>query len=151
MRWRFGRALMVMSLLLTGAPLAARAEDGAPAHASAEDCAAMVPILQYARGRVFDAGVPMASTSYGVDCDWKALGFAPSVVTSDNYQNSDSGFNFSIANPPLPNDGRTREFTLTLVGWNRSAKGGLYDVHKCTTKKQNGRWQFVSCRNSFAT
>jgi hypothetical protein len=109
---------------------------------SAEDCAAIGAILQDPSANHPQLTLSfMAAGSYGMDCDWKAIGVQAPRTTSEN-----KGGIYSFVNPGNANDGKLREFELHYVFYGKD--GTSYGTGKsthCSARKQDGRWRFDAC------
>ena len=106
-----------------------------PVQTSAEDCAAMAVTLQPSlfdlggfRGDMFN----MSEGSYGVDCDWKALGVEAPRITSVK-SGAISG-----------SKSRIRRITRDQATWT-DGHGVWLATGYCEAEKNAGKWQRRGC------
>ena len=125
-------------------PFAAVAQPTAPSSVptSAEDCAAIAVMLGASLPDLPGGKGDMAKGSYGVNCDWKALGVKPPTIASTK-----SKYFFWFVKPNDPNDGQRRriERDQGFGGKGKDERGGTLAVGYCDAEMKSGKWQLVTC------
>ena len=141
------RVAVTFFAIFLALPLAGLTQEpsGNRSPASAEDCAALAVIMDGVRGRIFSGDTPMAAYSFGVDCDWKALGVAPPIVEPPTPPASGVIVHFLFSHVG-PDTGENRSFQLTVSGRNLKGPGGFGQVYQCTANKLNGKWGSTGCK-----
>lgn len=109
---------------------------------SDEDCAAIAAMLGAPLSDLPGGKGDMATGSYGVDCDWKALGVKPPTVAS-----AKTKYFFWFVKPNDPGDSQRRriERDQGFGGKGKDERGGTLAVGYCDAEKRDGKWQLVTC------
>jgi hypothetical protein len=132
-------------------PFAAMAQDGAPSHAGADECAVMAEAGEAKlHWREKSPDMPMSPGSYGKDCDWKALGIKAFTIPPPDPGPYFQGVRFSFSRPIFSADGRRATVDYT-IGGSSGPRTYFYQGFKCTVKKAGGRWKLSSCPMQFIT
>jgi hypothetical protein len=140
-------ARLVALAVLSTLAVAATAQVNSSPNASADDCAVIGAIAQ---GQGSWPSAPMSAKSFGVACDWKALGLPQPAITTEEHP----GLSFGYSQPVYSADGLQATVNYSYGG-DHSAQGHpeqyFYTGSKCTAQKRDGKWQSLGCRMSFIT
>ena len=117
--------------------------------ANANDCA-VIGVIARGQWKAALPDVPMNAKSFGVSCDWTALGLAQPVITNEDHPS----LSFSYS-PPVYSADALQATVNYSYGGDHSAQGHpeqyFYTGSKCTAEKRGGKWQFIACRMSYIT
>ena len=145
------RARLAAITAFSALPFAVMAQDNAPGPASAEDCAVIAAVGEdRLKWREQLPDMDMFAKSYGVDCDFKALGIKDFKIPALGPGPYYSGVRFSFSRPAYSADG-----LQATIDYNMGGNGGpteyFYTGYKCTAQKRGQRWQSVACTMQFIT
>lgn len=136
-------ALVALAAILFS-PIAASAQS--PARTGAEDCAVLAVVgEEKMHWREQSPDLPMYTKSYGVDCDFKAMGIKhfdiPPLPPGPYYQ----GVRFAFEKPSYSPDGLQATVTYS-IGENRSRTQYFFALSYCTARKSSGVWRSTGCK-----
>jgi len=142
------RTALVGLIACSAMPVAALAQSppDQPARASAQDCAVIAAVGEdRLKWHKRSPEMPMFAQSYGVDCDWKAMGIKdlniPPLGPGPYYP----GVRFSFSKPVYSPDGLQATVTYT-IGGNGGPASYFFSMSYCKAEKVDGQWQSAGCK-----
>ena len=144
------RIIVLFLIALSIRSLDTQAESIANGQNNSEACQVIGAIAR-AQWKSAAPDAPMSDKSFGVDCDWKALGLPQPAITKPGEQASPT---FTCSPPVYSADGLQATVNYSYGG-DHSAQGHpeqyFYTGSKCMAEKRDGQWRFLGCRMSHIT